>query len=164
METNQDRIVKKTMLRAPLARVWQAVSDARQFGAWFGVEFEGPFVPGAPLVGKMVPTNADPEIAKMQAPYRGARFEIVVDRVEPMRLFSFRWHPYAVDGGIDYSKEPMTLVTFELAEAPAGTVLTVTETGFDRLPPGRRDQAFAKNEGGWIMQMTLVEKYLADAA
>ena len=161
MTSSPDRIVKKIVLRAPLERVWTAISDARQFGAWFGVELEGPFVAGAALVGRMVPTVADPGVAAKQEPYRGARFEIVVDRIEPPRLFSFRWHPYAVDGGTDYSKEPMTLVTFELAEAPGGTALTLTETGFDRLPPGRRDQAFTSNEGGWTMQMVLIEKYLA---
>ena len=161
MEPSPDRIVKKILLRAPRERVWKAISDARQFGAWFGVELEGPFVAGAPLAGRMVPTAVDPEVAAKQEPYRGARFQIVVDRIEPPRLFSFRWHPYAVDAAADYAQEPMTLVTFELGEAPGGTALTLTETGFDRLPPGRRGQAFTSNEGGWTIQMTLIEKYLA---
>jgi uncharacterized protein YndB with AHSA1/START domain len=161
MDSSPDRIVKKVLLRAPLERVWTAVSNAQQFGAWFGVELEGPFVAGAPLGGRMIPTVADPDVAAKQEPYRGARFEMVVDRIEPPRLFSFRWHPFAVDGGVDYSSEPMTLVTFELAEAPGGTALTVTETGFDRLPPGRRAQAFTSNEGGWTLQTMLIDKYLA---
>lgn len=161
MESSPDRIVKKVLLRAPLERVWKAVSDARQFGAWFGVELEGPFVAGAPLGGRMVPTVADPAVAAKQEPYRGARFEMVVDRIEPPHLFSFRWHPFAVDPATDFSREPMTLVTFELAEAPGGTELTLTETGFDRLPPGRRAKAFTSNEGGWALQMVLIGNYLA---
>ncbi|HVV53640.1 MAG TPA: SRPBCC family protein [Polyangia bacterium] len=164
METSPDRIVKKILLRAPRARVWTAISDARRFGAWFGVELEGPFVAGAPLAGRIVPTTADPEVARTQEPYRGARFEIVVERIEPPRLFSFRWHPFAVDPGCDYRGEPMTLVTFELDEAPGGTALTLTESGFDRLPPERRAKAFPANDGGWAAQMTLLEKYLAHAA
>jgi len=161
MESSPDRIVKKVLLRAPLERVWKAVSDARQFGAWFGVELEGPFVAGTPLGGRMVPTVADPAVAAKQEPYRGARFEMVVDRIEPPHLFSFRWHPFAVDQATDYSGEPMTLVTFELAEAPDGTELTVSETGFERLPPGRRAKAFTSNEGGWTLQMVLIGNYLA---
>jgi uncharacterized protein YndB with AHSA1/START domain len=164
MDASPDRIVKQVLLRAPRARVWRAISDAREFGAWFGVEFEGPFVAGAALVGRIVPTTVDPEVAKMQEPHRGARFELAIDRIEPPRLFSFRWHPYAVEPGFDYSGEAMTLVTFELEEAPGGTKLTLTESGFDRLPPGRRHQAFTSNEGGWTMQMSLIAKHLDHAA
>ncbi|HLK89065.1 MAG TPA: SRPBCC family protein [Polyangia bacterium] len=163
METSPDRIVKQILLRAPRDRVWRAISDAREFGSWFGVELDGPFVAGAPLAGRMVPTTVDPEVARMQEPFRGARFELVVDRVEPPRLFSFRWHPFAVEPDFDYGQEPMTLVTFELAEAPGGTELTLTESGFDRLPPGRRRPAFSANDEGWAKQMSLVEKYLAHA-
>ena len=164
METNTDRIEKKVLLRAPLERVWRTVSDARQFGAWFGVAFDGPFVPGARLTGKIVPTKADEEIAKLQKPYEGAAFEIYVDRIEPERLFSFRWHPFAIDPTYDYSKEPTTLVVFELEEAAGGTLLTITESGFDRIPLARRAQAFNANEGGWTHQTNLIEKYLANAA
>ncbi|HEY2510885.1 MAG TPA: SRPBCC family protein [Polyangiaceae bacterium] len=156
-----DRIEKKTLLRAPLERVWRAVSDAKEFGAWFGVDFDGPFVAGAPLVGKIAPTKADPEVAKSQEPYAGKRFEIVVDRIEPRRLFSFRWHPFAVDPNHDYTSEPMTLVSFELEEADGGTHLTITESGFDRIPLARRAKAFTMNEGGWTAQVTLIGKYLA---
>ncbi len=164
METNTDRIEKKVLLRAPRERVWRAISDSRQFGSWFGVQFDGPFVAGAPIIGKLVPTTVDAEVAASQKPYEGVRFEFAVDRVEPMRLFSFRWHPYAVEPGVDYSKEPTTLVVFELAEAASGTMLTVTESGFDRIPLERRAKAFAANEGGWTAQMKLIEKYLALAA
>lgn len=164
MAPNTDRIEKKVLLRAPRERVWRAISDAKEFGSWFGVAFDGPFVAGKPITGKIVPTTVDAEVAKRQEPHRGVAFEFAVDRVEPMRLFSFRWHPYAVDKGVDYSKEPSTLVVFELDEAAGGTMLTVTESGFDRIPLERRAKAFAANEGGWNAQMKLIEKYLAAAA
>ena len=164
MSTNTDRIEKKVLLRAPRERVWRAISDSRQVGSWFGVEFDAPFVAGKPIVGKMVPTSVDAEVAARQKPYEGFRFEFLVDRIEPMRLFSFRWHPFAMDTGVDYSKEPTTLVAFELEEASGGTLLTVTESGFDRIPLERRAKAFAANEGGWTAQMKLIEKYLALAA
>lgn len=164
MSTNTDRIEKKVLLRAPRERVWRAVSDAKEFGSWFGVAFDGPFVAGTPITGKIVPTTVDAEVAMSQKPYTGVAFEFSVDRVEPMRLFSFRWHPYAVDPGVDYSKEPTTLVQFELEEVAGGTMLTVTESGFDRIPLERRAKAFAANEGGWSAQMKLIEKYLALAA
>ena len=164
MASNTDRIEKKVLLRAPRERVWRAISDSKQFGSWFGVAFDGPFVAGKPVTGKIVPTTVDEEVAKSQQPYTGFAFEFAVDRVEPIRLFSFRWHPYAVDKGVDYSKEPSTLVVFELEEAAGGTMLTVTESGFDRIPLERRAKAFAANEGGWNAQMKLIEKYLALAA
>lgn len=164
MTTNTDRIEKKVLLRAPRERVWRAISDSRQFGSWFGVEFDGPFIAGTGITGKIVPTTVDAEVAKRQKPYEGKAFTISVDRVEPTRLFSFRWHPFAVEPSVDYSKEPTTLVVFELEEAPGGTMLTVTESGFDRIPLERRAKAFASNEQGWAAQMKLIEKYLALAA
>jgi uncharacterized protein YndB with AHSA1/START domain len=164
METNTDRIEKKVLLRAPLERVWRAVSDARQFGAWFGVAFDAPFAPGARMIGTIVPTKADEEVAKLQKPYEGRTFEITVDRIEPRRLFSFRWHPFAVDPAVDYSSEPTTLVVFELDEVAGGTSLTITESGFDRIPLARRAQAFTANEGGWTHQAKLIEKYLSHVA
>src|SRR3984957_4320968 len=118
----------------------------------------------ASIVGKITPTSVDAEVAKMQEPYKGVRFEFAVDRVEPMRLFSFRWHPAAVDSNVDYSKEPSTLVAFQLEEVADGTKLTVTESGFDQIPIERRAKAFAANEGGWAAQMKLIEKYLAQQA
>ena len=161
MATSTDRIEKSVLLRAPRERVWRAISDSKQFGSWFGVEFEGPFVAGKSIVGKMVTTTVDPEVAKRQEAYKGHRFEFAVDRVEPMRLFSFRWHPFAMDSSVDYSKEPTTLVVFNLDEVKDGTMLTVTESGFDQIPLERRAKAFAANEGGWAAQMKLIEKYLA---
>lgn len=158
---NTDRIEKKIVLREPRERVWRAISDSAQFGAWFGVELGGPFVQGARLTGKIVPTRVDPEVARLQKPHEGKAFEIRVDRMESPRRFSFRWHPFAVDPGIDYSKEPMTLVTFELEETSDGTLLTISESGFDRIPVARRAEAFKANAGGWAMQTQLIAKYLA---
>ena len=107
-----DRIEKKIQLKAPLASVWSAISDARRFGAWFGVEFDGPFVAGAAMRGRIRPTQVDAEVARSQQPYEGKAFDITAQRIEPERLFSFRWHPFAVDENHDYSGEPTTLVEF----------------------------------------------------
>jgi uncharacterized protein YndB with AHSA1/START domain len=164
MSSNTDRIEKKVLLHAPRERVWHAISDSKQFGSWFGVAFDGPFAPDKRMIGKIVPTTVDPEVAKLQEPHRGTAFEFAVERIEPQRIFSFRWHPYAVEKGVDYSKEPSTLVMFELQEVAEGTMLTVTESGFDRIPIERRAKAFAANDGGWSHQMKLIEKYLALAA
>lgn len=158
-----DRIEKTTLLRAPLDRVWNAISDAKQFGTWFGVDFDGPFVAGKSLTGRMVPTKVDAEVAKSQKPYTGMAFAFSVDRIEPKRLFSFRWHPFAIDQAVDYSKEPTTLVSFELEEVAGGTKLTITESGFDAIPLERRAKAFTANEQGWTAQTKLLEKYLAIA-
>ncbi|HMG23408.1 MAG TPA: SRPBCC family protein [Kofleriaceae bacterium] len=162
--SNTDRIEKKVLLRAPRERVWRAISDAKQFGTWFGVEFDGPFVAGQRITGKMTPTKVDPEVARMQEPYAGMAFDYTVDRIEPMQLFSFRWHPFAIDPKVDYSKEPATLVVFELEEVAGGTQLTITESGFDRIPLERRAKAFAANEGGWQKQIELIARYLEGAA
>ena len=156
-----DRIEKKIVLRAPRERVWSAVSDSQKFGSWFGVVFDGPFAGGARLTGKITPTTVDADVAKMQEPYAGKAFEWTVERIEPMRRISFRWHPYAIEVGVDYSKEPTTLIEFELADAPNGIRLTITESGFDQIPLARRAKAFKANEGGWEMQTRLIEKYLA---
>jgi len=156
-----DRIEKQILLRAPRSRVWRAISDAQQFGTWFGVKFDGAFAPGASMRGTMVGTKVDPDVAKAQQPYEGMPFEITVDRIEPERLFSFRWHPFAIERGVDYSHEPTTLIEFVLEEVEGGVMLTVTESGFDRIPLERRATAFTANEQGWNMVITLVEKYLA---
>jgi uncharacterized protein YndB with AHSA1/START domain len=161
---NTDRIEKQIVLRASLDRVWRAVSDAKQFGSWFGVAFDGPFLEGAKLTGKIVPTIVDPEVARMQEPYSGKAFEWTIERIEPMRRIAFRWHPYAVEEGVDYSKEPTTLIEFELAESAGGVLLKITESGFDQIPLARRAKAFQANEGGWEMQTRLIEKYLAKAS
>ena len=161
MTSSTDRIVKTTVLKAPHDRVWRAISDARQFGTWFGVDIAGAFSPGARLAAAITPTRVDPVVARAQEPHAGKRFEIVVDKIEPMTLFSFRWHPYAIDSGVDHSAEPMTLVEFQLEEVAGGTRLTITESGFDRIPLERRAKAFAANDGGWTKQAELIEKYLA---
>ena len=156
-----DRICKQVLLKAPRERVWQAISESDRFGTWFGVEFDGPFVEGQRLTGRITPTRVDAEVAAMQVPYEGTPFEWVIEKIEPMRRISFRWHPFGIDKRIDYSSEPMTLIVFELHDAPGGILLTVTESGFDKLAPERRAKAFAANEGGWTHQMALIEKYLA---
>lgn len=159
-----DRIEKQVVLRAPLSRVWRAITDSREFGSWFGVNFTSPFKAGAQVAGTITPTTVDPTVAETQKPYEGMAFNITVDRIEPEKLFSFRWHPGGIDPAIDYSKEPTTLVVFELKEVPGGTMLTVTESGFNGIPLSRRAEAFKMNEGGWAAQMTLIEKYLAKAS
>src|SRR5271167_2039672 len=105
METTTDRIEKKVLLRAPRDRVWHAISDSKQFGKWFGAEFEAPFVAGADMTGRFVPTKMDPAVAERQKQHEGKPFNIKVDRVEPMRIFSMRWHPYSIEPGRDYSTE-----------------------------------------------------------
>ncbi|QTD92408.1 SRPBCC family protein [Burkholderia anthina] len=164
MTQSTDRIEKQAVLAAPPARVWEAISNSGEFGTWFGVTFDGPFTEGQPLFGRITPTRVDDDVAKAQEPYAGAVFEIVVERVEPKQLFSFRWHPFAIDPNFDYSAEPMTLVTFAIAEQNGGTRLTVTETGFDQLIEARRAKAREMNDHGWAAQMTLITKYLATHA
>jgi uncharacterized protein YndB with AHSA1/START domain len=159
-EITPDRIQKKVTLRAPQSRVWQAVSDAKKFGSWFGVEFEGPFVAGKALHGRITPTEVDPEVAQLQEPHRGKSFDWSVEQIEPESLIALRWHPFAVEPGVDYSKEPTTLIVFELETVPGGTELTITESGFSKIPLERRAKAFAANEGGWQHQAKLLEKYL----
>lgn len=159
-----DRIEKKILLRAPKKRVWQALTDSTEFGTWFGVKFEGPFTPGARMRGTIVGTAVDAEVAKAQKEHGSVPFEIIVDRIEPERLFSFQWHPHALERDVDYSQEPMTLIVFTLEEVANGVVLTVTESGFDRIPLARRAKAFEMNDRGWGMVVKLIEKHLAQAA
>ncbi len=140
------------------------VSDSRKRWVAYrcsAVQFDGPFVAGTTLSGRIVPTAVDAEVAASQKPYEGMVFQFLVDRIEPMRVLSFRWHPYAVDPTVDYSKEPPTLVVFELEEVTGGTMLTVTESGFDKISLERRAKAFAANEKGWSEQVKLIGKYLA---
>jgi uncharacterized protein YndB with AHSA1/START domain len=157
---NTDRIEKKIILRAPLQRVWLAIADSSKFGRWFGMKFDGPFAPGTRMRGSIVPTAVDAEVAQMQKNYEGIPIDMMIERMEPERLFSYRWHPGSVDPAVDYSVEPTTLVTFELEEVPDGVLLTITETGFDQIPLSRRAKAFETNEGGWAIQVTLINKYL----
>jgi len=155
----QDRIEKKILLRAPRQRVWRALTDSEQFGAWFGMKCDRPFAPGATIKAMITGTTVDPAVAKEQKQYEGVPFDLVVERVDPETLFSFRWHPG--EPGTDLSKEPMTLVEFALAEAPGGILLTVTESGFDKIPLERRAKAFSGNERGWELVVTLIERFLA---
>jgi len=156
-----DQIARQIVLKALPERVWRAISDSARFGAWFGVAFDGPFVAGTHVVGRIVPTRVDPDVAALQEPHRGKVWQAWVEQIEPMRLFSYRWHPFAVDPARDYSAEPTTRVRFELAEADDGTLLTITETGFDAIPSDRRAAAIAANSGGWDHQLRLIEKYLS---
>jgi uncharacterized protein YndB with AHSA1/START domain len=160
---NTDRIEKKVLLRARKKRIWRALSDSSEFGSWFGVKFDGPFAPGACVRGVIAPTTVDAEVAKAQKEYEGMPFEITIEQMEPERVFSFRWHPFAVERGVDYSAEPATLVVFELEEVANGIMLTVTESGFDRIPLARRAKAFTANEGGWGMVVKLIEQYVCHA-
>jgi uncharacterized protein YndB with AHSA1/START domain len=161
---NTDRIEKKIVLKASREKVWHAISDSRQFGAWFGAELDGPFVAGEWLTARIAPTQVDLEVAKLQEPHAGTPWRMLVETIEPMQRFAFRWHPFAIDKTKDYSDEPTTLVTFTLSDAEGGTLLTITESGFDALPPSRRAEAFKANEGGWEHQCKLIEKYLAGGA
>jgi uncharacterized protein YndB with AHSA1/START domain len=153
-----DTITKHVTLRAPIERVWTAITDSQQFGTWFGCELDGPFVAGKPITGCIRPTRVDAEVAAAQKPYDGTRMEWLVERIEPKRLFSFRWHPFAVED--DVSSEPMTLVEFELEAAGTSTRLTIRESGFDRIPLERRAKAFAANDGGWTKQAELIARYV----
>lgn len=145
-----DRIEKTVFLRAPRSRVWRAIATPEEFGAWFGVNLDGAFAPGKQVSGRMTIKG-----------FEHLPMEITIDRVEPERLFSYRWHPYAIDPKVDYSAEPMTLVEFRLEDAPGGTQLTVTESGFDRIPASRRAVAFRMNEGGWASQLRNIERHVA---
>jgi uncharacterized protein YndB with AHSA1/START domain len=147
--SSTDRIEKKIELKAPLARVWRALTDYKEFGGWFRVNLESPFVPGKATRGKITYPG-----------YEHLVMEVVVQKMETERLFSFHWHPYAVDPNADYSKETPTLVEFKLENTPAGTLLIVTESGFDSIPAARRDEAFRMNSGGWSEQLKNIETYV----
>ena len=160
---SEDRIDKSIVLRATRDRVWRALTDSSEFGSWFGMKLDGPFVPGANVRGVIAPTTVDATVAAAQKEYEGFPVEIIIEKIEPKQLFSFRWHPYAVDREVDYTTEPTTLVEFVLEDAPDGIMLTVSESGFDRIPLSRRAKAFLANEQGWTMVVTLIEKYVANA-
>jgi len=145
-----DRIEKNIVLRAPRSRVWRAIAGAEEFGAWFGVKLEGAFAPGARVKGRITTPG-----------YEHVIMDITVERIDPERLFSYRWHPYAVQPGVDYSGEPTTLVEFQLEEVAGGTRLTVVESGFDRIPLARRAEAFRMNDQGWGEQLKNIERHVA---
>jgi uncharacterized protein YndB with AHSA1/START domain len=144
-----DRIEKKIVLKAPRARVWQAITDSSEFGTWFRAEVDGPFVAGKKARGRITYPG-----------YEHLAFEVDVERIEPETLFSMRWHPSAIDPKVDYSKEPTTLVEFRLAEVPGGTELTIVESGFDALPADRRETAWRSNEGGWQEQLGNIARHV----
>lgn len=158
---NTDRIEKKILLRAPLPRIWRALADSKEFGYWFGMRFDGPFTPGARMHAIIVPTGVNAEIAAAQKQYENMPFDITIEKMEPERLFSFRWHPHAVEGGADYSHEPATLVEFLLEPVADGVMLTVAESGFDAIPLARRAKAFSANEQGWTAVAKMFEEYIA---
>ena len=148
-----DRIEKRIELKAPVSRVWRALTDYREFGQWFRVKLDGPFVPG--------------QVSRGQVTYPGCehlKWEAVVQKMEPERVFSFTWQLYAVDPKKDYSDETPTLVEFSLEKIPSGTRLLVTESGFDKIPSDRRAEAFRMNDGGWTQQMKNIEKHVAQTS
>jgi uncharacterized protein YndB with AHSA1/START domain len=149
MNPSTDRIEREILINAPRARVWRALSSAEEFGDWFGVALQGKtFAAGQRVQGQITYPG-----------YEHAVFDVVIERMEPERLLSWRWHPYSVDPSIDYSKEPTTLVVFELKEVEGGTLLSVVESGFDKVPPSRRQEAFRMNSEGWDEQMKNIEKH-----
>ena len=143
-----DRIIKTTVLRAPQTRVWNALSDAKQFAEWFGITLNEPFTVGRTVTGQLT--------------MRGQTFaiEFSIDRMDPEERFAYRWHPYAIDPKVDSSSEPMTVVEFQLKTVPEGTELTVIESGFDRIPEHRRDEAYRMNTGGWGSQVENLRRYV----
>jgi uncharacterized protein YndB with AHSA1/START domain len=144
-----DRIEKNIELRAPIERVWRALTDAAEFGQWFGVNLEGAFAPGVVTRGHITYPGFEHVI-----------LEARVVKMEAPRLFSFTWNPYAIDSAVDYSKEPSTLVEFRLAPAGEGTRLEVVESGFDALPEHRRAEAFRMNDSGWAEQMENIKAHV----
>ncbi|HTA40887.1 MAG TPA: SRPBCC family protein [Bryobacteraceae bacterium] len=144
-----DRIEKRIELRAPVSRVWRALTDYREFGEWFRVKLDGPFEPGQASTGHITYPG-----------YEHLKWEAVVQKMEPERLFSFTWHPYAMDQNKDYSDETPTVVEFTLQKTANGTLLVVTESGFDKIPAERRADAFRMNDGGWAEQMKNIEAYV----
>ena len=153
-DSSTDRIVKLVKLDASRARVWRALTDVAHFNAWFGVALQTPFAPGAAISGKLTFKN-----------YEHVTLQIWIETMEPERLFSFRWHPYAIDPTVDYSQEPTTLVSFTLEDAAGGTTLTIVESGFDAIPASRRAAAFNSNTAGGEGQAKNLQQFIAkDAA
>jgi len=148
--SSSDRIEKQVVLAAPRPRVWRAIATAQEFGTWFRMSLEGEFAEGATIRGTL--THAGLEHLTL---------EMRVERIEPERYFSYRWHPYAIDPSVDYSAEPTTLVEFILEESQDGTALTIIESGFDRIPLTRRDEAFRMNDRGWSGQIGNIQRHVS---
>ncbi|MGO8987143.1 MAG: SRPBCC family protein [Terriglobales bacterium] len=148
-----DRIEKRIELKPPISRVWRALTDYREFGEWFRVKLEGPFVEGQVSRGQITHPG-----------YEHVKWEAVVQKMEPEQFFSFSWHPYSIDPKIDYSKEPSTLVEFRLEKTATGTLLLLTESGFEKIPAHRRAEAFRMNDGGWTQQMKNIENHVTQTA
>lgn len=146
----ENQIEKRIEIASPVSRVWRALTDSRQFGEWFLVKMDGPFVAGQPADGQITHPG-----------YEHVRMQIVVKAIEPETLFSFAWHPYAVDPKVDYSQEESTLIEFRLQPIAGGTLLTVTETGFDKIPAARRAEALLRNDSGWAQQMKNIQAYVS---
>ena len=155
-----DRIEKQVVLRAPMDRVWRAIGDSQEFGRWFGVRIDGPFVAGTSVTATITGTTVDEEVAELQRPHAGAKATWQIVAVDPPRRLAYRWHPFAVEPSVDYAAEPATLVEFTLSPTPDGVLLTIVESGFDAIPAARRSAAFEANSGGWAKQVELVRKYL----
>jgi uncharacterized protein YndB with AHSA1/START domain len=156
---NTNRIEKHVVLHAPLDRVWRAISNAEEFGRWFGVRFDGPFVAGTSVTAAITPTSIDEDVAKRQQPHAGVKSTWQIVAIEPQRRFAYRWHPFAVDPDADYDQEPTTLVEFTLTETPEGVLLTIVESGFDVIPEARRSDSFEANTEGWAIQTDLFRRY-----
>ena len=148
-----DRIEKTVELKAPVSRVWRALTDHHEFGKWFRVQLDGPFAPGQVSRGHITYPG-----------YEHLRWEAVVVKMQPERLFSFSWHPYAIDPNEDYSAEPPTLVEFTLEKTATGTLLRIVESGFDKLPSWRRDEAFRMNDKGWSMQLENIAQHVGQTS
>jgi uncharacterized protein YndB with AHSA1/START domain len=171
--SSTDRIEKRVMLRAPVSRVWRAITDAAEFGRWFGFTLEGDFAPGKRMKGTFDGTLDEAALvqhqkdlgltpSKVRPPDSNAVF-CTVERIEPERTFSFRWIPYGIDAEADSDHEPTTLVEFRLEAVPDGTQLTIVESGFDSVPAHRRARAFRMNEGGWAAQVENLRKHVGGA-
>jgi len=146
-----DRIEKQIELKAPVARVWRAITDHQQFGEWFKVKIDGPFVPGEVSRGHITHPG-----------YEHIQWDAVVKEMQPETYFAYTWHPYANDPKVDYSTEPRTLVEFHLEPISTGTLLRITESGFDKLPAHRRAEAVKMNDGGWAGQIKNIANYVAN--
>lgn len=150
--SSTDRIEKRAVLKAPRSRVWRAIADAAEFGTWFRMAFDGPFIEGQTVRGRVTYPG-----------YEHVAGDLQIVRIQPERYFAYRWHPYAVDPAVDYAGEPTTLVEFTLEDAGLHTALTIVESGFDQIPAHRRAEAYRMNEGGWAGQVTNITDYVETA-